>query len=76
MWFEVQKMIYFQVVINGQQSNSKLKWDTADTEHVVFRDLPFMGIPPSGPLIPLEPIDYFKDIFIDEHLMRIVCLTS
>ena len=54
---------------NGQQSNSKLKWDTADPEHVVIRDLP---LSPSGPLIPQEPIDYFRGIFTDELLMRIV----
>ena len=37
---------------NGAQSNSKLKWDSADLEHVVIRDFPLTGIPPSGPLIP------------------------
>ena len=57
---------------NEQQSTSKLKWDTADPEHVVIRDLRFTEIPPSGPLIPQEPIDYFRDIFTDELLMRIV----
>ena len=67
---------------NGQQSNSKLKWHTADPEHVTIRDLPFTGIPSSGPLIPEEPIDYFRDIFTDELLLRtfksnkFACLTS
>ena len=30
---------------NGQQSNSKLKWDTTDPGRVVIRDFPFTGIP-------------------------------
>ena len=66
---------------NGQQSNSKLKWHTADPEHADPSS--FYGNPPSGPLIPQEPIGYFRDIFTDELLMRIVdksnkyaCLTS
>ena len=37
---------------NGKQCNSKLKWDIADSEHVVIRDIPPSGIPPSGLLIP------------------------
>ena len=58
---------------NGQQqSNSKLKWDTADPEHVVIRDLPFTKILPSGPSIPQEPIDNVRDIFTDKLLMQIV----
>ena len=36
---------------NGKQSSSKLKWDAADPERVVVRDLPFTEIPPSGLLI-------------------------
>ena len=55
---------------NGQQSSSKLKWDAADPDRVVIRDLPFTGIPPSGLLIRQDSIDYFRDIFTDEPLMQ------
>ena len=36
---------------NGKQSSSKLKWDAADPERVVVRDLPFTEVPPSGLLM-------------------------
>lgn len=34
-----------------------------DPEHGVIKDLTITGIPPSGPLIPQELIDDFREIF-------------
>ena len=35
-------------------------------------NLPFSGNPPLGPLPVQEPVDYFRDLFDDELLLRIV----
>ena len=35
-------------------------------------NLPFTGNPPLGPLPVQEPVDYFRDLFDDELLLRIV----